>query len=598
MSAREQIPDDGQLLRVDVDVLFPSPTNPRKSFPEDEMYELAESIASVGVMQPILVRPIPLAMKEAHNTDAQLEIVAGERRWRASAIAGMVDVPILLRDLTDGQVIRLQIIENLQRAGLSSIEEAEGYGVLQAQGLSPAQIAQEVGKSKAYIYAKLKLLALCEEGRAKVRAGELSESIALLIARIPVRDMQIQAIADVLEEDYGEPMSVREAAEHIQENFTKRLGKAPFPTTATDLIFEAGACDGCPKRMGNMEDTEPKHADVCTDPACYRAKADAHQANLRAEAEAKGQQVIHGEAAQKIKPKSWTEVGGGFVDLDAGCHEAPYDYERRHQPTYRELLGDKLPTISLLENPHALDDEDLPAVIEIAPRAEVFELLKETAGIDIAKKHETAEADRAKEKAQEKEENEFRSRLFAEVRSQTPLILTTPDLQLIAGRMWNLLGHDDEMRLAKIWHPELSCDAGIKNIGASINDMDDASLTRLMLDIALISDTHKPAWSDREPTHLLAAAERIGIDPKAFRKALKDGNSPQRTKAKADDKAVQKSSSARSEVMYRHPDDPRIAWSGRGKKPKWVEDWLASGHTFDELKADRTEKKAKGGAKK
>ena len=111
MNARDHTQDDGQLLRPDTVMLHPSPTNPRKTFAEASLQELAESIKQHGIMQPIVVREMPEAMRLQFGTEARLEIVAGERRWRAANIAGLPTVPVLLRDLTDEQVISLQIIE-------------------------------------------------------------------------------------------------------------------------------------------------------------------------------------------------------------------------------------------------------------------------------------------------------------------------------------------------------------------------------------------------------------------------------------------------------------------------------------------------------
>ena len=101
MNARTPITDDGQLLRPDLVMLHPSPTNPRKTFAEEPLQELAESIRQHGIMQPIVVREMPESMRAQLGTKARLEIVAGERRWRAAKLAGLASVPVLLRELTD-----------------------------------------------------------------------------------------------------------------------------------------------------------------------------------------------------------------------------------------------------------------------------------------------------------------------------------------------------------------------------------------------------------------------------------------------------------------------------------------------------------------
>ena len=286
--SRENIPDDGQLLRADVPLLFPSPTNPRKIFPEADLMELAESIKSLGIMQPILVRPLPAEIKARVSPladNAELEIVAGERRWRAAQLAGLSDVPILLRHLEDRTVICMQVVENLQRENLNFMDEAEGFGQLQAQGMSVDEIAQSVGKgmSKAYVYAKLKLLDLCPEVREQVRNGATTESIAVLIARIPVPEMQADALALVTERDEytGDPMSFRKARTLISERYTRNLAKAPFDPSDASLLPEAGACGDCPHFLANHPGADSS-ANVCTRPPCHESKRQAHNVRLLA----------------------------------------------------------------------------------------------------------------------------------------------------------------------------------------------------------------------------------------------------------------------------------------------------------------------------
>lgn len=282
MNARDHTHDTGQLIEPDIAMLTPSPTNPRKTFDAEALRGLAGSIAEHGIMQPIVVRELSDDTRRQLGTEARLEIIAGERRWRAAQLAGLQTVPCILRNLPDDAVERLQIIENLQREGLSPIEEAEGYGRLSAQGLSADQIAATVGKSKAYIYAKLKLRALCDDVARALHQGKLSESVALQIARIPVPDLQRDALAAVTQPDEytGEAMSFRRAKAHILQSYTRNIAKAAFDPADTTLYVEAGACQACPHRLGNQADAEPAHANVCTRPPCYDSKTSEH--NIRA----------------------------------------------------------------------------------------------------------------------------------------------------------------------------------------------------------------------------------------------------------------------------------------------------------------------------
>lgn len=162
-----------------IELLRRNPDQPRRRFDEAELAELASSIASKGVLQPILVRP-------AADAPGEWQIVAGERRWRAAQAAGLHAVPILVRELSDAEVLEIGIVENVQRADLDALEEAQGYDALiQRFGHTQAEVAQVVGKSRAYITNALRLLALPAGVQAHVAAGRLSGSHARAIAAAP-----------------------------------------------------------------------------------------------------------------------------------------------------------------------------------------------------------------------------------------------------------------------------------------------------------------------------------------------------------------------------------------------------------------------------
>jgi ParB/RepB/Spo0J family partition protein len=195
----------------------------RQRFTKDELKDLADSITKTrGVLQPIVVRPLAAA-----RGLAKYEIVAGERRWLASKLAGFAHIQASVREISDQEVLEVQLIENLQRKGLHELEEAEGYDeLMKLKKISAEQLVDMVGKSRSYVYARLKLLALCPEARKAFYAGELDASRALLIARIGHHDTQRQALKDVTDE--REPLSYREAHEHILEHYMLKLKSAPF----------------------------------------------------------------------------------------------------------------------------------------------------------------------------------------------------------------------------------------------------------------------------------------------------------------------------------------------------------------------------------
>ncbi|HTR13498.1 MAG TPA: ParB/RepB/Spo0J family partition protein [Roseiarcus sp.] len=166
---------------IPVEFLRPNSRNPRKRFDDGELDDLAASIREHGVIQPILVRPIP------HSADA-FEIVAGERRWRAAQRAGRHDVPILVIEAGDRESLQIGIIENVQRADLNALEEAAGYTQLISEyGYSHSDVARVVGKSRSHIANTLRLTNLSDHVKSFLRSGAISagHARALLAAADP-----------------------------------------------------------------------------------------------------------------------------------------------------------------------------------------------------------------------------------------------------------------------------------------------------------------------------------------------------------------------------------------------------------------------------
>jgi ParB family chromosome partitioning protein len=166
--SQPRIPPEGEQRLVPIDMIRASKNNPRKTFKDDDMVELADSIREKGLVQPILVRPDPLAA-------GAYEIVAGERRWRASQLAGLHNVPVIVRDLADQEVLELAIIENVQRADLNAIEEAMGYQeLIERYAYTQERLAEVIGKSRSHLANTLRLLKLPDTVRAMVEDGKLT----------------------------------------------------------------------------------------------------------------------------------------------------------------------------------------------------------------------------------------------------------------------------------------------------------------------------------------------------------------------------------------------------------------------------------------
>lgn len=169
-------------LSVPVERLSPNPDQPRRTFEPEQLGELAASIKAKGILQPLIVRPDP-----ADST--RFQIVAGERRWRAAQLAQLHEVPVLVRHFDDTEVLEVAIIENIQRADLNPLEEAQGYRHLMDRfGHTQEQLAQEMGKSRSHLANAMRLLQLPDEIQHMLREGKLTagHARALITATDPV----------------------------------------------------------------------------------------------------------------------------------------------------------------------------------------------------------------------------------------------------------------------------------------------------------------------------------------------------------------------------------------------------------------------------
>lgn len=399
-----------RMAHVAVHSIAPSLTNPRKHFDPAKLQELADSIAASGVHQPILLRPLPAARLQDTLQEAraqkrpapEYELVAGERRWRACQLAGVAEIPAMIRPMTDAQALEAQVIENLQREDVTELEEAEGYQILmETVGINADEVGQRIGKSRSYVYGRLKILNLCEAGRQALREGKLDFSCGLYIARIPNEQLQLKALEWATDPDYyGERPSARAVQQHVRQNFMLQLAAAKFDTADADLCPAAGACTSCPHRTGANPDlfADVNSADVCTNPPCYHAKEEAHALQLRERAQAMGAEVITGREAKTLIPTPYSGSIDGFVRLDVAS-DSPIQGK-----TLRKVVGDVLeqsgikPT--LIENPH--DKNELIAVVrqeqaaellKMAGKAEAEAKLREEAQADAEAKARLAEAD-------------------------------------------------------------------------------------------------------------------------------------------------------------------------------------------------------------
>jgi len=205
----QHLPVHGEQRLVPIAELHPSGLNPRKAFPEEELAELAESIRSRGLLQPIIARPDPQR--------GGYEIVAGERRWRAAQRAAVHDVPVIVRDLSDAEAAEFALIENVQRTDLNPIEEASGYNeLIERFGYTQERLSEVVGKSRSYLSNMLRLLRLPPGVQELLQDGKLTAGHA----RALVGHEDAEYIAErIVQED----LNVR-AVEFLMQGFEKGRG--------------------------------------------------------------------------------------------------------------------------------------------------------------------------------------------------------------------------------------------------------------------------------------------------------------------------------------------------------------------------------------
>lgn len=300
--------------------ICPSPRNARKTFDADELKRLAASIKEKGVLEPVIVRRrrgVEHVLSIAPADDAaelysvwpvteiaggpgtrrvvgleqaealadilsrdHYELVAGERRVRASKLAGMTTVPAIVRVLDDKQAAEIGVIENDQRADVPPMEQAEGYEYLISLGDDVETIAAKIGRPEKYVTGRLQLTRLADELKQDLRSGKLPFGHAWLLSRIPAAD-QVELREGLYEQwgdEKGRPIPLPRLKDRIRRTGLHPLSAAPWSWKDADLVPSAGPCTTCPKRSGNnrtlfdeLLDKKDKQ-EFCTDGACYRGK--------------------------------------------------------------------------------------------------------------------------------------------------------------------------------------------------------------------------------------------------------------------------------------------------------------------------------------
>jgi ParB/RepB/Spo0J family partition protein len=526
----------------------------RARYNMESLADLRSSISKLGVQQPVVVRKL-----QALRGLAAYELVAGERRYRAAGQAGLAHLPAVIRQLTDEEVLEVQLVENLQREDLHPLEEAAGYEeLMKVAKLKPEELGDKVGKSRSWVYSRLNLLKLPKNAQDALQDGRLDVSRALLVASVADAEQRDLVLEMALERTHGNnpSYSVRQLrAKTLKERLTFPLIGAPFPTDDAALVPKAGACGGCQYRTGNC-DPEAADPDVCTNVPCYHLKVKTHGDNRRKAVLAAGGKVLRGEDARKISPSIKTCYG--HVDLDLVCEHDNFpepepedvDYDNSSDPrmvawhtkeeawqprTYRALLaGQKYESV-------LIDDPKTKQLRELVPFKQAQQLLKKL-NIDLpsyankqrqsfqrrdasspaaAKKDPAKEAaEQAKRDLEERIEKVTLIRILEQAKAKHPGVLSVDDLSWLANHalddvpeeFWKAFGLKD---------PGWQTESTIKKVPGK-------DLARF-ISVALLAHGLTGNYRDTEAT-AAASLGRLKIDRKKIEADVRKELTPKQTK--------------------------------------------------------------------
>jgi ParB/RepB/Spo0J family partition protein len=359
---------------IPVSQIRPSPTNPRKTF--HKLEELAASFGEVGVLEPIMVRPLP--PDEANGITH--ELVFGERRWRAANLAGLATLPASVRELTDKQVLEIQIIENDKREDVHPLEQADGYRALhETHGYSVEDLAVKVGRSAAFIRSRMKLCTLIPEARTALVDEKILPSVAVLLARIPDPGLQRKALEELLPADrkatggyYADTRlaTAAEASAIIRQQFMLRLEDAPFDRADAGLVPTAGACTSCPKRTGAQSElfADIDSPDLCTDMHCHRSKVDAQWKLLQIRSKETGQKLLSEKETKSVFQHGSERPAYGSNYVAATEKE----WQSGKQKTIKQILGKEAPEPILAKT-------ESGQIVELYPKKLVHQIVDRNA---------------------------------------------------------------------------------------------------------------------------------------------------------------------------------------------------------------------------
>jgi ParB family chromosome partitioning protein len=466
---------------IPLDQIRPSKANPRRRMDLAALAELASNIRHQGVLQPILVRPF---------NGAGYEIVCGQRRWQASKEAGRETIPARIMNLSDTEALELAVIENVQREGVHELDEALGYKALIQQNpdlYTVETIAAKVGRSPKYVYGRLKLAELTPNLQKAFYEGKLTAGHATEIARLQPRDQELalsecfpghRTAAAILKDKDPRPISVRDLRSWIEREIHLSLAQAPFDVNDPNLLPAAGPCTTCPKRSGSnplLFADSIKRPDVCTDRECFRKKKDTLVELRIKEVQQSGEKPVKVSDSHLFygqKPLS------GVV----------------YRPDYHDAqAGDCPDTVAAV----MVEGTRAGTKLHVCTNPKCKTHAVHSVGLSPEEK-----ADRKKQAAELRIQQEFRKRLLQEVYKRVPGQLSRHELSLVAHRLFDLSGHDSQHRMFKFFAWEAAktktSNGGYvdypKLTSTKLKAMTTAEIGRFLMVCALASDLYFPSY--------------------------------------------------------------------------------------------------------
>ena len=505
MSATKETKITQEYRNIPIAQLKESATNPRKTFDEKQLAELAASIRSKGVLLPLLVRPV----------NGHFEIVAGERRYRASKLAGRDSVPATVRELTDAECLEIQLIENLLRTDLHPFEEAQGFRALLDQEGGKYTIektAAKTGKRASFIARRLKLLDLGKPVSDAFLAGRIGVEHAELIAKL-APDMQEEALRRCFDGHYAADdaerslVPVTRLQAWIEHNVYLSLKAVPFSKDDETLVPEAGSCTNCPKRTGfNTLLFGEIREDSCADASCFNRKLDAHVAQRVAKAPGLVQISTSYQSTQEntsvVPRQDYVEVVAPKKSKAKGV---------RPEQKLCNHLKTAIHTDGIEKGRLVKVCADTTCRIHFGDREQQ------------KKQRLACIAERKVERQRAKETVNRRHRILTEVLQRVKLPLGADAVRLLARFILGSLSHDVACRLANRHSLEPSHKEHTWELAEKARSLhqtaEEGELARLLFEAMLVGVL--ATTSDTKDDLLLASAKLYKIDLKAIRKELR-----------------------------------------------------------------------------